>query len=127
MNWQLIVILSLFGILIGILGVRGYTVKIEFFLWLTAGIFTALVAARNIQEKVFLHLLIIGLAWGLFNALLQSIFFSNYLANNPSVQENFNKVTFMSPRYFVLITGPVFGLITGAVMGGIALLLKRLI
>ncbi len=46
-DWQLILMLSAFGIVIGWLGIVGYTGKIEPILWLLAMIFTTLVIARN--------------------------------------------------------------------------------
>ncbi|MEI9945775.1 MAG: hypothetical protein WDN26_16340 [Chitinophagaceae bacterium] len=126
MNWTLILLLSSFGMVMGILSVNGYTQKLEPFLWLLFGIITSLLLAKNVEYKTFLHALIIGLSWGVFNGLLQSIFFDKYLANNPSVQDSFKKVAFMQPRYFVIITATVIGLITGAVLGGLALLFKRI-
>lgn len=109
----------------GLLSVKGFTGKLEPFLWLLFGIAAALVLSKNVGEKTFLHGLLIGLAWGAINGLTQSIFFEIYVANNPQAQENFEKITFMPPRYFVLMTGPVIGLITGLVLGGMSLLLKK--
>lgn len=126
MNWFIILLFSLFGIVMGALAVKGYTQKIEPFLWLCFGIVVALVLSRNIDHKPFLHGLFIGLAWGIANGLIQSAFFDRYLSNNPSIQQNFDKVTFIKARYFPLLTGPVIGLITGLVLGGLTLLFKRL-
>ena len=125
MDWKLIVILSGLGLIMGALSVKGFTGKLEPFLWLLFGIAVSLVLSKNINDRVFFHGLLIGLAWGVINSLTQSVFFDTYLANNPQVEKNFESVTFMPPRYFVLITGPVIGLITGAVIGGLSLLLKK--
>jgi len=126
MDWKVIIILSVIGLLMGLLSVQGFTQKIEPLLWLLFGIATSLILSRNIEQKAFLHGILIGLAWGILNGLTQSVFFDTYLTNNPSVQQNFQKKPFILPRYFVLVTGPIIGLITGLVLGRLSLLLKKL-
>ncbi len=126
MDWKVIGILSVIGVIMGLLSVKGFTQKLEPFLWLLFGIATALIISKNITEKTFLHGLFIGLAWGTINGVIQSMFFDTYLANNPALQENFSKSTSIQPRYLVLLTSPVFGLMTGAVIGGLSLLLRRI-
>ena len=124
MDWKLIALLSVVGIIMGLLSVRGFTQKIEPVLWLLFGIATSLVISKNL-EKPFLHGLVIGVAWGILNGLLQSAFFDTYLANNSSVQQSFQKNSSIPPRIFVLATAPIIGLITGVILGGLSLLLKK--
>ena len=126
MDWKIIAILSTIGLLMGLLSVKGFTQKIEPFLWLLFGIATSLILSKNMEQRLFLHGLLIGIAWGVCNGLIQSAFFDTYLANNPALQQNFQKKSFISPRYFVLVTGPIIGLITGLILGGLSLLLKKL-
>ncbi|MEZ4889210.1 MAG: hypothetical protein R2779_01215 [Crocinitomicaceae bacterium] len=126
MNYKIIIILSSIGLIMGLLTVKGFTQKIEPFLWLLFGIATSLVLSKNIDEKTFLHGLIIGLTWGIINGMIQSAFFDTYISNNPQLQQSFSKSTFIQPRYFVLATGPIIGLITGLVLGGLSVLLKKI-
>ena len=125
MDWKLVLLLSAIGIIMGLLSVRGFTQKIEPFLWLLFGIATSLILSKNI-DRPFLYGLAIGMGWGVLNGLTQSAFFDTYLANNPSMQQTFQKKTFVPPRYFALLTAPVIGLITGLVLGGLSLLFKKL-
>ncbi len=125
MNWTIIAILSCCGILMGMLAVNGYTQKIELFLWLLFAGITALVVSRNVDSRVFLHGLYIGLTWGICNGFIQCAFFDRYIVNNPALKENFDKITFMPARLFPLITGPVTGLITGLALGGLILFGKK--
>jgi hypothetical protein len=125
MDWKVIIILSAIGLIMGLLSVKGFNQKLEPFLLLLFGIETSLVLSKNIDHKTFLHALLIGLAWGVINGMTQSVFFDTYLANNPQLQQNFQKTTFMQPKYFVLVTGSVIVLITGLVLGGLSLLLKK--
>ncbi len=126
MNWLLILLLSIFGAVMGFLSVKGYTGKLEPFLWLLFGIISALVLSKNVDNKIFLHALIVGLAWGILNAIIQSSFFDQYLTNNPNHQERFKNTGSLKPQYFVLIMGPLIGLVTGAALGGLTILLKKL-
>lgn len=126
MNWTVIFLLSSAGLIMGLLSINGFTQKIEPFLWLLFGVIAGLVLSRNIDHKTFLHALLTGLFWGVLNGIIQSAFFDQYLAHNPNLQERFKQSTFIRPRYFVLVTGPVIGLITGLVLGGLTLLLKKI-
>jgi len=127
MNWTIILLLSLFGGVMGILSVKGYTQKLEPFLWLLFGIISALIVAKNAENNPFIHALLIGLFWGVLNGIIQSAFFELYLANNPIIQNSFKKSTFLQPRYFVIVTGIIIGLATGLALGGLTLLLKKIV
>lgn len=126
MDWNLVIILSSIGLIMGLLSVKGFTQVLEPYLWLLFGIAVSLILSKNIEAKSFQHGLFIGLAWGILNGLTQCVFFNTYLANNPQLQQNFQKLTFMQPRFFALLTGPVIGLLTGLALGGLAWLFKKL-
>ena len=126
MDWKIIAILSVIGLVMGLLSVKGFTQKIEPVLWLLFSIATSLILSKNIEQKPFFHALLIGIAWGICNGVIQSAFFDSYLTNNPSLQQNFQKQSFIRPRYLGLVTGPIIGVITGLILGGLTLLLKKL-
>lgn len=125
MNWQLLLLLSLFGLIIGILSVNGYTQRIEPLIWLLSGMLSAFILARNVSSQIFLYGIALGLIWGVLNGLVQSIFFDRYLQKNPRYKESYNKKMPVKPRIFVLIAGPIIGLITGATIGGLAILFQK--
>jgi hypothetical protein len=126
MDWKIMAILSIIGLVMGLLSVKGFTQKIEPVLWLLFSIAASLILSKNIGQKPFLHALLIGIAWGICNGVIQSVFFDTYLANNPSLQQNFQKQSFIRPRYLGLATGPIIGVITGLILGGLTLLLRKL-
>jgi hypothetical protein len=127
MNWELLLLLSLFGLIIGILSVNGYTQKIEPLIWLLSGMFSAFILARNVSSQIFLYGVALGLVWGILNGLIQSIFFERYLEKNPKYKDAYNKKMPVQPRFFVLLAGPVIGLLTGAAVGGLAILFQKYI
>lgn len=120
MNWTLILSLSMFGVLIGLLSVLGITKKAEPLLWLLVGFFTIFILYRKATGMIFWHGFIIGIFWGCLNSIIQSIFFKTYLKNNPKYTEAYNKSSRLKPRYLILLVGPLLGLLTGAVLGGLA-------
>jgi hypothetical protein len=77
MNRTIIVSLSSFGLVMGLLSVKSYTQKVEPLPWLLAGIAAALVLSKSISNKVFLHALCVGLLWGVLNGIFQSFFLIN--------------------------------------------------
>lgn len=126
MNWFLIVLLSLFGQIMGLLAVKGYTQRVEPILWILLGMLTALVLSRNLEDRMFFHALIIGLFWGILNSLNQFIFFEQYLLNNPAARQGFSKLTLIQPRLFTLVAGMFFGMGAGMVLAGLTLFIKKL-
>lgn len=125
MNWVLILSLSMFGILLGFLSVFGLTKRAEPLLWLVVGFFTIFVLYQKISELIFWHGFAIGIFWGCLNSLIQSLFFKTYLKNNPKYTEAYNKSSRLKPRYLILIVGPLLGLLTGAVLGGLAWFVQK--
>ncbi len=69
MNWLLIGLLSIPGLLMGLLATRGYTREIELYLWIIFAVFATLVIARTAGSRFFLHGLSVGVAWGVLNGL----------------------------------------------------------
>src|ERR1044072_4530964 len=120
MNWEIVLLLSIFGLVMGILSVNGYTQKIEPLIWLLGGMFSAFILARNVTSNIFLYAISLGLLWGILNGLLQSIFFDRYLEKNPKYKESYQKKLPVKPRFFVLVAGSIIGIITGAAIGGLA-------
>ncbi|HWC54041.1 MAG TPA: hypothetical protein VG676_10690 [Chitinophagaceae bacterium] len=126
MSWTLILLFSLFGILMGTLSVLGFTKKAEPILWLIVGFFTAYMISRKVSEMIFWHGFIIGIFWGCLSAAIQSIFFKTYLKNNPKYAEAFQKNTKIKSRYLILLVGPLMGLLTGTVLGGLAWFFQKI-
>jgi len=128
MNWYLLLLLSAPGLIMGLLSLRGYTQKIEFFLWLALGLFAALVLARHAHPRWFLHALLVGLAWGVLNSIVQCTFFETYSVYNAEMLKGFQERPSPIPvRFFFLVLGPVIGAVTGLVLSGLTFILQKLI
>jgi len=127
MNWKLIGSLSGFGMAMGIASVFGLTAGKEGFLWLLIGIFCAYWIARSQSAKFFHHGFLVGLLSGIVAPIIQAIFFSTYLANNPESAAQFNQLPAgLEPRLFTLILAPIIGLISGLFLGLFAIVASKL-
>ncbi|MBK8847306.1 MAG: hypothetical protein IPO27_12480 [Bacteroidetes bacterium] len=126
MNWKLIILLSSPGVIMGLLSVLGYTHKIEIYLWICFAIATALILARNTVDRLFVHALLIGIIWGLLNAICQKLFFDMYFKNNAQLHQAFSKSTWVPPHMLPLVSGPVIGLIAGLVLAAMSFVARKL-
>ncbi|MCX6145523.1 MAG: hypothetical protein NTZ35_20135 [Ignavibacteriales bacterium] len=126
MNWRLIISLSLLGIIFGIASVFGFTSGREWLAWLCIGIFSAWRFSRRSREELFLHGFYLGILTGFFSSIIQALFVSTYLANNPRMVEALNALPQgLHPAAIVLIMGPIIGTVSGVVFGVLAVIIGK--
>ena len=126
-KWLCVLILADFGIIMGVLSVNGLAQRLEPYLWLLFGIISAFVLVKKVQHRLFVHGVLLGVLWAVINALIQVLFFDSYLANNPTDAVTFEQLTIMDPKWFVILFSLPYGLFMGVIIGGLALLLRRLL
>ena len=123
MKWSLIIVLSMFGLAMGLLTVSVIPSETEPFFWLAVFVVCAFVIARQCATRRFLH----GLALGLVNSVWVTgshvLFFSSYIANHAKEAAMMTSMPMPdSPKLMMTLTGPVIGLVSGVVLGLFALL-----
>jgi len=118
MNWTLVALLAIPGLMMGLLSVKGHTRGIEPYLWLVLALFATIVIARTAAERYFLHGLSVGIAWGLLNGIVATALFPIYAQNNPEVMQQMQSGgSKLAPQAIFLLTAPLIGLATGLVIG----------
>ena len=128
MNWRLILSLSLLGIALGIASVFGFTSGREWLAWLFIGVYSAWKFSTRSHEELFLHGFYLGILVGCFSSVIQAIFISPYLANNPRMVEALNALPQgLHPAAVVLIMGPIIGTVSGVVFGVLAVVVGKLV
>lgn len=128
MNWKLILSLSGFGVLMGVISVLGFTQGIEGWLWLAIGIFCAGWMGTKLAGRRFLHGFLTGLIGGAVAPVIQAMFFSTYVANNPEFMQAASQLPpGISPRLLLVVAIPVGGLLSGAVLGLLTMLAGRIL
>lgn len=118
MNWTLVALLAIPGLMIGLLSSRGHTRGIEPYLWLVLAVFATLVIARTAGARYFLHGLSVGLSWGILNGLTAAALFPAYARNNPEIMRSIESgAGNFPPQAMFAIFAPVIGLATGLALG----------
>jgi hypothetical protein len=123
-NWQVIFQLSLLGLAMAIGTVFGIPTRVEPFFWLAVLIFSAWVIAARAPGRYFFHGLVLGLLNCVWVTAAHMIFAEHYLAGHPREAGMLTTMPMPhSPRLMMLMMGPVIGIASGCIIGGVALLL----
>jgi hypothetical protein len=118
LDWKLILLLSLFGLAMGIATVFVIPSKVEPICWLAIFVGCAYAIAKKAPGKLFAHGLLVSLVncvWitGAHIALVDS-----YLSRHPNEAAMMAKMPMPdSPRLMMLMTGPLVGIASGIVLG----------
>ena len=127
MNWQLILSLSLLGVVVGLVSVSGLMGSQIWLLWLCVAAFCAWQFARKTRRYLFLHGFYLGIFVGVCASWVQAIFLPTYVSNNPRMAETFNNLPqTMHPAYVLLIMGPIIGAVSGIVIGLFAIIAGKI-
>jgi hypothetical protein len=118
MNWKIVLLLSLFGVAMGVASLFGLTRGIEPFLWLLIFILYAWLIARHGQRKYFLHGFLGSVLNGIWISIIHASLYSFYLKNNPEMLQGLSRLPpSISPRVIMLIIGPIVGVLFGVIAG----------
>jgi hypothetical protein len=127
MNWKLIFLLSMFGLVMGIATVFLIPSKIEPAFWLAIFIVCAYYISKK-TEKPFSHGLLLGLANSVWITASHMLFFNQYIANHPREAAMMSSMPLPdSPRVMMALAGPVVGLASGVVIGLFGLAARKLL
>ena len=126
LNQKTILQLGLFGALMGLITIMGWGQNMELFIWLFMTIASSMIIKRNIKKHLFLHCILIGLSWGVDCTIVQALFFNQLKTNNPTyglyLLENFT----ISAKFILIVVGTIIGGMTGLILWGIQLIIKRI-
>ena len=125
MNWKAIFSLSMFGLAMGIGTVFFISPKIEPALWLVIFIVCAYVIAKQCASKHFLHGLLLGVLNSVWITASHIVFFERYMSVHP--REAAMSASMSSPKVMMALVGPVIGLVSGAVIGILAVIARRVL
>jgi hypothetical protein len=130
MNWKLIFVLSIAGVIDAIASAYGLLGKAEPVFWVLVWVLYALVIARKTTSRRFLHGFTVSVLNGIWIGLIHSAMVETYSANNPEMMESYRQMpgflSAMPPGTVMLIMGPVIGALTGLIAGGLAALAGKL-
>jgi len=126
MNSKLVFQLSLFGLAMAFATVFFIPANVEPLFWLVIFLFCAYIIAVRQTPRPFLHGLAIGVVNSIWITAAHVAFYTRYIAAHPREAEMVRNAP-LSPRLMMTLTGPVVGVISGAMLGIFALLAVRLL
>ena len=128
MNWKLILELSLFGLAMGLATVFFIPSNVEPFCWLVIFLTCAYLIAKQCWTNRFLHGLALGLANCVWITGAHILFFTQYIANHAQEADMMKSMPMPdSPRLMMAMVGPVIGVISGAIIGLLALAASKVL
>ncbi len=126
LNGKLILALSGFGLVMGLATVFLIPSRLEPFLWIAIFLICATVIARQQPDRPFVHGLLTSLLNSVWITAAHVLFFTSYIAHHQQEAAMMARGA-LSPRVMMLATGPVVGLLSGVVLGLLALAASKLI
>ncbi len=127
MNWKIILQLSIFGLIMAFGTVSLIPQIIEPVFWLTIFAFNAFVIAKVCDCKYFLHGFCVSLVNCIWIVGVHVLFAKAYTENHLMVIESMPGSLAYHPRLGMIVTGPMFGIISGLVLGSFAWVASKLV
>ena len=126
MNWKLILQLSMFGLAMGLATVFFIPSSIEPAFWLAIFLISAFLIAKQCASKRFLHGLFLGIANSAWITGAHVLLFDRYIAHHAPEAEKMKAMP-ISPQLMMIVTGPVAGIVSGVIIGLLALLAGKVV
>ena len=100
--------------------------NVEPVIWLTIFVICAFVIARYRSRRHFLHGMLLGLLNSVWVTSAHIIFFRTYIDHHPKEAAMMSSMPLPnSPRLMMALVGPLVGIVTGSIIGVLALLAGR--
>src|SRR5262249_12263669 len=127
MNGRLILLLSMFGLAMGIATVFVIPSTIEPIFWLVIFLVCAYVIAKKAPGRFFLHGFLVSLVNAVWITGAHILLVTSYLPRHPQEAAMMAKMPLPdSPRLMMLITGPIIGVASGLILGLFSFLAGKL-
>ena len=128
MNWKLIIQLSLFGLAMGIGTVFLIPSNIEPLFWGVVFVISAYFIAKHCSERHFLHGFLVSMANSVWITAAHILLYDRYVANHPEEMAMMATMPLAgSPKLLMALMGPVFGIVSGLVLGLFALAASKFV
>jgi hypothetical protein len=118
MNWRLVALLSLYGVIMGIASVLGHASGKEALWWLVAAVVCAGIIAWREPARAFRHGFVVGTLGGMATPFIQALFFSTYREHNPQIVADLEHLPLgLGAPTFILLLSPATAAVNGVVLG----------
>jgi len=130
MYWKIIFQLSIFGLIMSFATVQLIPERIEPVFWLFIFAFCAWVIAKVCPGKYFWHGFLVSMVNSVWITVAHIIFRVTYLAHHPQAASLYTNlpVSWQShPRLAMAITGPLFGVGFGIILGLFSFIASKIV
>jgi hypothetical protein len=127
MNWKIVLLLSLFGPVVGVLTVLGVFPRgVDRFVWMVVVAVCAWTVAKKEPERALPNGVVVGFINGASSTLVQALWVDTLAANNPwMVAAMADQPAGFDFEFFVFMLVPFIGVAGGAMTGLLAMLAAR--
>jgi hypothetical protein len=126
MDWKLILLLSGFGLAMGVATVFVIPPNIEPVFWLVIFLLCAYLIARRRSDKLFLHGAFVSIVNSVWLTAAHVILLDQYMATHPQEAGMMGSMP-VSPRLMMVFLAPFFGAVFGLVLGLFAFLAGKFV
>jgi hypothetical protein len=126
MDWKLIFSLSGFGLAMALATVFVIPSNIEPAFWLAIFLVCAYLIARRRSDRLFLHGLCVSLVNSVWITAVHLLLFDRYMASHAQEAAMMKSMP-GSPQLTMVLFGPIFGCISGIVLGLFAFLAGKVV
>jgi hypothetical protein len=129
MNWKLVLQLSVFGLIMAFATVFLIPEMIEPVFWVAIFLFCAYIIAQRARSRYFWHGFFLSLVNCIWITAAHIAFYNTYITNHPNIAKMAQDHPFLPthPRLAILITGPVFGIVCGFIIGLFAFIAAKFV
>ena len=126
-NWKLIFQLSLFGLAMAFGTVSLIPSASEPYFWGVIFIICAFIIARKCDGSYFLNGFLVSMVNSIWITIIHVFFIHIYKASHPDIVALTRQYSIYGhPRVSMLLMGPLFGAVSGLVLGGLSFIVSRL-
>jgi hypothetical protein len=124
-NWKLIFQLSLFGLLMAFGTVSLIPSDSEPYFWGVIFLVSAIIIARKCEGGYFINGLLVSIVNSIWITIIHVFFIHVYKTNHPEIVALTKQFAIYGhPRITMMLMGPVFGIISGLVLGTLSFIVS---
>ncbi len=125
---NIVIALSMFGLVAGILNVNAVLTDFQWIFWLAYYVLVGLILAKKLDTRIFLHAFAAGFLFAAFFYIMEILSITQLLENNTTERDILTHLPDgVSPRTYLMSVGMITGVISGVIMGLVTMGFARFI
>ena len=127
MNWRLVLLLSIFGVVMAFAGVFFISGRTEALLWPVIFVIYAVIIVHALPGRYFIHAFAACVINGLWSGIIHAACMTTYLENHHVIREIYKTMPLADHRRIATVLGGIgLGLLMGIIAGLVAYAVGRI-